>query len=120
MGLEVRNGSEFVILSTRLVRLHFGTFEEIHENHENHWFSTAKSKHFNDFVSHKVLLFLYFFFLRPGFGVWESRALIVSAGKPTGSLQQSTTLSGNVRETLTRPPRGHTRPREGASSHTAR
>ena len=33
---------------------------KINENYENHWFSTAKFKHFDDFMSHKLLIFVYF------------------------------------------------------------
>ena len=39
-------------------------YEKIIESHEHHWFSTAKFKHSDEFVSHKLLRFVYFFAYR--------------------------------------------------------
>ena len=60
MPLEVRNNPVFVILWASLVVMKSKKSRKINKNYENHWFSTAKFKHFDDFMSHKLLIFVYF------------------------------------------------------------
>ena len=60
MPLKVRNNPVFMILWASLVVIKSEKSRKINENHENHWFSTAKFKHFYDFLSPKLFIFVYF------------------------------------------------------------
>ena len=72
MGLDIKNGSVFVILWTSLVMIKTWKSKKIKANHENHWFPTAEFMGFDEFVSHELLWFVYFFAYLHSCAIWIS------------------------------------------------